>query len=360
MRDFLYPLRVLHGRLHDYTQERKHLAAIKSRIQSADQNAVLFVMTPEHGNLGDHALAYSESRMLNTMGVPYVEITGKEISRLSRFRQLHILNGHPILFNGGGYLGTLWPRAEEHTREIIRNCPNSVILMLPNTIFYPDTPEGRQAEADSAKIYNAHPSLYLYARERISYEKMRGLYNNVKLMPDMVLSLDCMAENSPRSGCILSLRRDHEKTRTQATEKKIHTVVSALFGSRVTELDMVVDYAVLPTGRESALKEQFQSFASAELVITDRLHGMIFAAITGTPCIVIDSMSPKVRGCYEWIRDLGYIRFADNPDEITELYRTMPETRQYSNKHLQHYYDELKKDIIEKIKMEDRKKSDKS
>ena len=38
--------------------------------------------------------------------------------------------------------------------------------------------------------------------------------------------------------------------------------------------------------RELLLKQKIKEFQSAELVITDRLHGMIFAAITGTPCTV--------------------------------------------------------------------------
>ena len=54
-------------------------------------------------------------------------------------------------------------------------------------------------------------------------------------------------------------------------------------------------------------------------MITDRLHGMIFAAITQTPCIVLDSLSHKLRGCYEWLKDLDYILFADSVDEIPAM-----------------------------------------
>ena len=39
---------------------------------------------------------------------------------------------------------------------------------------------------------------------------------------------------------------------------------------------------------------------------------MIFAYITHTPCIALDSLSHKIKGCYEWISDCGYIRVADN------------------------------------------------
>ena len=46
---------------------------------------------------------------------------------------------------------------------------------------------------------------------------------------------------------------------------------------------------------------------------------MIFAAITETPCIVLNSLSHKIRGCYEWISNLDYIRFADSIDEVPSI-----------------------------------------
>ncbi len=44
--------------------------------------------------------------------------------------------------------------------------------------------------------------------------------------------------------------------------------------------------------RMEELNSKFAEFLSSGLVITDRLHGMIFAAITGTPCIALDNKSP--------------------------------------------------------------------
>ena len=42
---------------------------------------------------------------------------------------------------------------------------------------------------------------------------------------------------------------------------------------------------------------------------------MIFATLTGTPCIAFDSISGKVKGVYEWIKDLEYVKFANNIEE---------------------------------------------
>ena len=54
------------------------------------------------------------------------------------------------------------------------------------------------------------------------------------------------------------------------------------------------------------------------MMVTDRLHGMIFAAITSTPCIVVTSKSPKVKGVYEWIKHLPYIKLVENLNDLDE------------------------------------------
>ena len=63
-----------------------------------------------------------------------------------------------------------------------------------------------------------------------------------------------------------------------------------------------------------------QEFCDAKLVITDRLHGMIFAAISETPCIVFSNYNHKVGGTYEWIKQLPYIRYVENMGEAKKKY----------------------------------------
>lgn len=82
-------------------------------------------------------------------------------------------------------------------------------------------------------------------------------------------------------------------------------------------------------------------------MITDRLHGMIFCAITGTNCIVLNSKSPKLRGCYEWIKHLGYIRFVENIDDIESVYNQMKlHENIYDNREIMNLIKELEQDIM--------------
>lgn len=304
------------------------------------------VLTPEHGNLGDHAIAQAEANILKKLGINYIEITGRKLEEMKWAKHLSVMNGFPILLQGGGYLGTLWYSSEELLRDLLSQNPKSNIYFLPNTIFYEENEWGQEELHKSIQIYNGHKHLTIYAREHNSYDFMKPIYRDVRLVPDMVLSLKKDEGVGERKGCLLCLRGDCEKTRTQQQDDVIRNQAKALFGDAVYNTDMIAKGRILPSDREAALEKKYQEFRGAELVITDRLHAMIFCAITGTPCIVINSKSPKVRGCYEWIKHLDYIRFADSPEDIAAQYQTIPVgPHAYDNTHLIHYYEQLAEDM---------------
>ena len=344
-KDILYPLRRLHGKIHE-TEEKRKLRNIYKAEFKKNPKTVFLILTPEHGNLGDHAIASAEINFLNKLGINYIEITGAKLDQMKWSNQLDIFNGFPVLINGGGNLGTLWMDVENLHREIVQKNPKSTIMVLPNTAFYAPTEQGQEELCRSIQIYNHHKRLTIYAREKISYDFLKPIYQHVQLVPDMVLSMKKDDLGLDRKGCLLCLRGDCEKTRTPEQDLVIRSQAQLLFGDDVGNTDMIVKGPVLPSDRETALEKKYQEFRSAELVITDRLHGMIFCAITGTPCIVLDSKSPKVRGCYEWIKHLDYIRFADKPEDISTLYGTIPkENHFYDNSHLENYFQSLAEDI---------------
>lgn len=61
-------------------------------------------------------------------------------------------------------------------------------------------------------------------------------------------------------------------------------------------------------------------------MLTDKLHGMIFLYITGTPCIVLANDNHKIEETYKhWLNNANYIRFIEKKtvenilDAINEL-----------------------------------------
>ncbi len=316
------------------------------RLLKSNKDAVLLINTPTHRNSGDQAINIAEKHMLQSNSIPYLEISDRDLGVLDNYGQLGVMNKRVILIRGGGYLGTLWMSEEERVRRIIQSNRKGKIIFLPNTIYYGDSLADRKELEKSQKIYNKHKDLNIYVREMISYEFAKKYFFNVRVCPDMVLSLKKDENQGPRNGCLLCLRHDKERTRTDEQEQQLIKNVEALFGSEYSMTDMYADETLSVENREMILEEKFNQFKKAQLVVTDRLHGMIFCAITGTPCIVIDSKSPKVRGCYEWIKHLEYVKFADSVDEIERRYKEIPQKEfHYDNGEIIHYYDDLAKHI---------------
>lgn len=72
--------------------------------------------------------------------------------------------------------------------------------------------------------------------------------------------------------------------------------------------------------RENILNKKWTEIARHQLVITDRLHGMIFCYITKTPCIVFSNNNYKIRETYKkYLSESKSIKFIENMDEFKIL-----------------------------------------
>lgn len=136
----------------------------------------------------------------------------------------------------------------------------------------------------------------------------------------------------------------------QITEQDIDSLRHNLesFNEPIHEISMMAECMISPDIRKEIVEQQLSRFASAKLIITDRLHGMVFAALVGTPCIVFNNYNHKVCGTYDWIKALPYIRLAENYrsaiEYVSELINMNDQTFDYSL--LSEYYDQ----IVELIK----------
>ena len=284
--------------------------------------------TPLHGNIGDHAIAVAEKGLLSSMGISVLDFPWEKkfynvLAQLTPKDKI-------ILITGGGFIGDLWKNEEKKVENIIKNFRHHRIIVMPSTVHFDlETEAGREFFEGVKQIFCAHPSLTVFLRERISYEFMKKYMPevHVELVPDMVMMLQQPDVKYSRSGVLVCLRNDIEKTMTDESRKLMLALLHKVF-DKITYSDMAENRNIGPEESNHVVQIKLREFAAAELVITDRLHGMIFAAVTETPCIVINSRSHKIRGCYEWLKNLGYIRFLDDinhiPDVIEELKTLKP------------------------------------
>jgi len=316
---------------------------------AGDRKKIVIFMCPEHGNLGDHAIAHAENTFFRTyfpdaliMEVSYKHYLYDRPGIIKNIRKGDILATH-----GGGYFGMIYFHDEEMVRDIITTFPQNKIVVMPQTIFFDDSERSKKELIISKSIMSSHPHLIFCAREKGSYNfvisnNLLVSNSNCHLIPDMFLYRDEDLHNSARKGILLCFRRDHESIIDTFQKREIEGMASRT-GEKVSWTDTVIDNPISIKERGIALDSKLNEFRSAKLVITDRLHGMFFAAVTGTPCIAFDNISGKIKGCYQWIKKLGYIQMNDNPSELIDhIPRLLSlENCVYDNSSLINYYDEL-------------------
>lgn len=309
----------------------------------------LLLNSPLHGNIGDHAIAVAEVNLLSSLGIGILDFPwGKRIFKL--LAQITPKN-KVVLITGGGYLGALWENEEKTVRDILAAFCNHYIIIMPQTIYFNmDTKEGRKFFEESKKSYYSHPFLTIFVREKISYEFMREYMPkvHVELVPDMAMILHPTGK-FVRKGVKVCLRNDKEKT---LLNKDVEVLLKTLgfYYDSVQYLDTVVDSNISVIERPDAVDKMLTSFSSSELVVTDRLHGMIFAAVTETPCIVLSALSHKIIGSYEWIQDLDYIKIVDNMDSVPQIIDELKSTKpKYDCELIYKEMEPLKSKLIEVI-----------
>ena len=287
------------------------------------RNKAVLMLTPLHGNIGDQAITLGELEYFNNnfKNLKLIEIPSGFV--LSRFWNKTVLKAvirknDLVLIHGGGFLGTLWIEEEKKLRKVLSALSKRNIVIMPQTVFYDDNENGRNELKTSQEIYSKCRNLSVFLREKYSYEFFRKNFPKVDsyLVPDMVLQLDKYeGKVKKRKGILLCLRNDIEKT--QDVNDEVRKSLEYLHEEFIPT-DTVVDRRINKKNRKSEVNRKLKEFASAKLIVTDRLHGMVLSAIAQTPCIVVLSKSHKVKGVYEWIKNLDYIELVEDVSKIQE------------------------------------------
>jgi pyruvyl transferase EpsI len=216
-------------------------------------------------------------------------------------------------------LGDRGKWSENKRREIISTFPTNQIVSLPQTIYFSDTPIGFREQEKTRRIYATHPNLTVIGRDPRSGELAAQLFPKAKTfcMPDFVLSM------SPRNSekinnlpkILLCLRLDDESALTREERKEIGDNLPY----ECTYYDTTIPKAIKVTEREAVLDSTLRLFLAADVVVTDRYHGLIFTVICQKPCVVLRTVDHKLTSAIHWFKDMPQIMFAQNLDEIPSL-----------------------------------------
>lgn len=313
------------------------------------KKTIVLLASPLHSNCGDLAIIQAEKEFFkNNFPNRYVsEIFFDQLLQDFTNRVKAIKKSDLLILPGGGNMGDLWYAEEEIRIKLVKALPKNKIISFPQSVYFSNTPDGNEKLKLSKSIYENHKNIFFFLRDKISYEYFKNNFNcKCAIVPDIVLYLN-RNYSYARNGVILCFRKDKESTLNNEFKRLIEGLLSEK-GINFSYSDTLTSESVSKDNTSEIVENKLEEFAKAKLIITDRLHGMIFSAITGTPCIAFNNSYGKVIAQYEWIKDLEYINVCADFKEFKNIFykQDLEKTYVYDKDLLKEKY----KDILKVIK----------
>lgn len=281
---------------------------------------LIVALAADYGNLGDVAL----TRALVQLAAvhfpshrPYLLCAGRVFRDLKGVAAAASPDDVVALV-GGGNMGDLYPDLEEARLRVVRAFPRQRIVSFPQSIEFSNTSAGRRSLARSRQAYATHPMLTIFARDAESERTMRQAFPETRILaaPDTVLSMTAPSDTARTVPLIVCLRHDKEAGLTEAHRESLLTALANRYPRAVITDTLVTGPRLSYEFYNQHLEAFLAQIASARCVVTDRLHGLIFAVITGTPCVVIENNNHKIRSLVAtWLGGVSSVRLLNQPDD---------------------------------------------
>ncbi|SNZ03384.1 Exopolysaccharide biosynthesis protein EpsI, predicted pyruvyl transferase [Terribacillus aidingensis] len=285
-----------------------------------DKRKIFLFGSPSYTNIGDQAIAYSIEQFI-TSRFPYyeyIEIMDYATDEGIEFVKKIIHEDDIVMFTGGGNLGSLYLDIEEDRRKVFAAFKDYKSISMPQSVFFENNEHGEQEKKKTQDAYHQNKNLTIAARENQTLDIVRQTFDsNVIYTPDMVMSLDYVPRQKEREGVMFFLRADKEKVMEEDFVAELMEWTKK-YGS-VDRADTVLDEKVVPTidyaDREKHFLEMLDLISSKKLIVTDRLHAMIFSILTKTPCLVFGNSYGKAKHSYQdWLSSIRFVEYTDSKD----------------------------------------------
>ncbi len=302
-------------------------------LQATGQHVILALTPwPQQKNLGDHAQALLVERWIRSQW-PQACVQEYHVRETDRLLKRRLNRTDIIVLCSGGNVGDVWIENEHARRAVIQTFTDNLVISLPQSIDF-----RRQTELEASKVvYNGHPNLTFCARDAYSYGLAREHFHRAKvlLVPDIVLTYRYRGSRW-RSGVLLCLRSDAESALEQTDAQRIRDACRQT-GLTCRDVDTKLERPIEDRQRE--VDRMCETFAAGCAVVTDRLHGLVFAIITSTPCVVLPSANHKISAMRHWLRQIEFVRFCAKPEEVAgALEQVMNAPADYDPNWAREYY----------------------
>lgn len=300
---------------------------VRPLVAGVDRFAL--IDAPNYPNPGDSAIYLGQLACFRALGLPRPRFVC-DFRTYDRAEVAQRLGpSGTIMLTGGGSFGDLWPTAQALREEIVRSFPDNPIIQLPQSIHFERGDALRRARA----LLNRHPGLTLLVRDRRSLDIARNEFRAPSLLcPDMAFALGPLARPVPVERSVLWLLRTDKEALGDASPiesearvdwldeppMRLRALSYRLIGAwrrkplrRLARLGLTRLYAPLAQRR---LRRGLETLASAQVVITDRLHGHILSLLLGIPHVVLDNSYGKLSSFHDtWMTEVDDVHWAASP-----------------------------------------------
>ncbi|EEF67277.1 polysaccharide pyruvyl transferase family protein [Holdemania filiformis] len=299
------------------------LYILRKLKKNDEKKRIVILGTSEYGNFGDHAISeaildFIDSCELNSK---VFEINGA-IYKAFRKEVIKIIHKDDIIIlPGGGWLSDIYKEDSDLIFEVCNLFENEIVI-FPQTVYFSNNCPYNYYD----KLQKAFQkeNIHIFVRDQNSFKLLNRMLINVdiKLTPDIVTCISEKFNVKRKEKILLCLRQDAEKN----INYDVEVFLSNLLNNYCVEQYSTVENILIKIkNRRKKMRKKIYEVAESQLIVTDRLHGMLFALITGTPCIALDNSTHKVSGVYAELDNLyPYIRYVEDiwtitPDSVIEL-----------------------------------------
>lgn len=301
---------------------------------------------PYDCNAGNHMMWVAATDYLESRAIRLAYVAHGNNCDVRALRRA--IGGGPILFLGGVTVSRLWPRHAEVKRQIAAAFPDNPLVSLPATMLFVD----EQDRQEAGRTFGAHRNVTMMARSPVSEAQGRLAFSppvRVVTVPDLSLRLPPQPRRRPPQHDVIWLaRNDVEGTGFALPDsvysfdwpadvrsiRRMYLMLRAsgpLSRLRSSALGPAVDWASGPAmaGLYRRASLEALAFGNATLdlgrvLVTDRMHPHVLAALRRQHVVLLPDRFGKNRGVYEhYTRDMETVHWADTPERALSLARDL-------------------------------------
>lgn len=303
---------------------------------------VAILQFPMDGNVGNHMMWLAIVRYLESRGKRPAYVAHEWNFDLKEMIRA-IGNDGTVLFLGGVTLSRLWPGHAKIKRTVAAACPQNRLVSLPSTMLFVDDEDRR----DAGKIFGNHPNVVLMARDPVSAASAREVFpehiaiitvhDSTLILPPQprvpgTLRHDVIwLARDDKEGAGFNIPADVKIFDWKHIDLSTPVVVAARVSSRLRQGLPAFHTLTNKLVRKSykAISEHFVSVGNTlldegKVLVTDRMHPHILAALRGQPSVMLPDRFGKNRAVWEYSsRDYSTVNWAHTPAEALELARDL-------------------------------------